>query len=98
MLQGCAVGKPYTPYRLTPSNYQCRTADPMGLRFAITHMRWASCPYHLAHRKIKNRLLGDLLFDKWHKRPTGAYKLYWRTHPKEDQEVKDYFNNLKKPK
>lgn len=81
----------YTPYRLTPTNYQSRTADPCGLRFAITHMRWASCPYHLVHREIKGRLLGDLLFEKWHKRPSSAYKLYWRMHPEEERAVSDFY-------
>ena len=88
----------YKPYRIKPITYQCRTADPTGLRFAVTRMRWASCPYHLVHREIKGRLLGNLLFEKWIKRPNSAYKLYWRTHPKEEQAVDDYYNKLKAKK
>lgn len=86
----------YKPYRLTPTNYQCRTADPHGMRFAITKMRWVSCPYNMLHAEIKGRLLGDLLFDKWNKRPNSAYKLYWRTHPGEEQAISEYYKNLRK--
>ena len=88
--------KKYTPRGINPMDYQNRTAAPDNLRFAITHMRWASCPYHLVHRDIKNRILSDLLFDKWHKRPSSAYKLYWRLHPDEVKAVEDYYANIKK--
>ena len=81
----------YTPHGIRPIDYQCRTADPSGLRFSITRMRWASCPYWLGHRALKNRLLGELLFDKWNKRPTSAYKLYWRTHPGEYEASCEYY-------
>jgi hypothetical protein len=73
----------YKPRKIKPLDYQCRTADPHNLRFAITHMRWATCPYWIGHARYKNRLLGDLLFEKWNKRPQSAYKLYWRLHPDE---------------
>lgn len=92
------MDKAYKSQRINSYNYQSRTADPKGLRFAIQRMRWVTCPYHRVHAKIKGRLLGDLLFEKWHKRPTSAYKLYWRLHPKEEQAVTDYYNKLKAKK
>lgn len=85
----------YKPQRITPINYQCRTADPMGLRFALIRMRWASCPYHVGHAAIKKRLLNDLLFEKWNKRPQTAYKLYWRTHPGEYEASCKYWKKKK---
>ena len=92
------MDKNYKPYRLTPLNYQCRTADPCGLRFAITRKRWASCPYHMVHREIKGRLHGELLFDKWNKRPASAYKLYWRLHPAEEAAIDAYYKNVRAKK
>ena len=41
------------------------------------------CPYWFRHADEQNRILGDLLFDKWQKRPSSAYALYWRLHPSE---------------
>ena len=92
------MDKTYTPYRIKPINYQCRTADPSGMRFSITHMRWASCPYHNVHAKLQGRLLGSLLFDKWNKRPNSAYKLYWRTHSAEEAAVEAYYANQRAKK
>lgn len=64
-------------------DYQNRTATS-GWRFAIKHLfKNGSCPYNLGHCAVQNRLLGDLLFEKWNKRPGSAHKLYWRTHPTE---------------
>ncbi len=72
--------------------YHSRTAWN-GWRFALKYQfKNGPCPYHLAHRNIKNRLLGDLLFEKWNKRPSSAYKLYWRMHPAE----LEVYNNRKK--
>ena len=66
------------------SDYQSRSACS-GWRFCVEYqMKFsAQCPYWIGHKDVKNRILGDLLFEKWHKRPKSAYKLYWRTHPTE---------------
>jgi len=69
-------------YTALKRDYQYRTAMG-GWRFILAHHRFACCPYWNAHREFKNRLLGDLLFEKWQKRPATAYKLYWRMHPEE---------------
>ena len=78
----------YTSLR---SDYQPRTAIG-GWRFALKHMfKNGPCPYNLGHRAVQQRLLGDLLFEKWHKRPNSAYKLYWRTHPTELKATESYW-------
>jgi hypothetical protein len=56
-----------------------------GVVYALrcAEKNYCPCPYWNGHRDKMNRLLGDLLFDKWYKRPNSAYKLYWRMHPNE---------------
>ena len=56
-----------------------------GIQYCIKYMmkKPAQCPFWFGHRAVQNRLLGDLLFEKWHKRPQSAYKLYWVHHPDE---------------
>lgn len=85
------MDREYKPRGIKPIDYQCRTADPMSIRFALKHMRWASCPYHVGHAAVKKRSLNDLLFEKWNKRPSGAYKLYWRLHPEEYAASQQYW-------
>jgi len=41
------------------------------------------CPYWIAHSIVQNRLFGDLLFEKWCKRPSKSYNLYWKLHSEE---------------
>lgn len=61
-----------------------------GGRFWQRHrMQTDSCPYNIAHCLVQKRLLNDLLFEKWQKRPNRAYALYWRMHSKEAQAVSD---------
>jgi hypothetical protein len=43
----------------------------------------AMCPYWNGHSFIKQRLLSELLFQKWIKRPNKSYILYWKMHPQE---------------
>jgi hypothetical protein len=55
-----------------------------GVRYLIKRSRMAAqCPYWQGHARYMNRTGGHLLFNKWNKRPTSAYKLYWRLHPDE---------------
>lgn len=69
-----------------------------GTRYVVKYMmtRPASCPYWLGHAESQNRLLGDLLFDKWNKRPNTAYKLYWHLHPKEYTAANQFYKRNKK--
>lgn len=79
-------------YTNLKTDYQNRTAAS-GWRFCIEYrMKFAAqCPYWLAHRDIKNRSIGELLFEKWNRRPQRAYKLYWRTHPGEYEAANNLF-------
>lgn len=71
--------------------YQSRTAWG-GWRFALKYQfKNGPCPYNIAHRSVQKRLLNDLLFEKWHRRPQSAYKLYWRTHPEELKASDEYW-------
>lgn len=83
-------------YANLKTDYQNRTAIS-GWRFCIEYqMKFAAtCPFWFGHRKIKNRLLGELLFQKWNKRPRTSYKLYWRLHPYEYEQSKKFFRKKK---
>jgi hypothetical protein len=64
-----------------------------GTRFIINNIMNHSgcCPYWNSHREVQNRLLGKLLFDKWYKRPSSSYKLYWKQHPEELKKIEEYY-------
>lgn len=69
-----------------------------GMRYVFDNMfnRPGQCPYWIGHRYIKGRILGDLLFDKWNKRPNTAYKLYWYLHPEEYAKANNLLKSKKK--
>ena len=55
-----------------------------GWRFLCAGRRQSGqTPYWENHARLKNRLMGDQLFDKWCKLPNRALALYWRLHPDE---------------
>jgi len=56
-----------------------------GTRYIIENIMKNSspCPYWIGHIIFQKRLLSNLLFEKWYKRPQASYRLYWRLHPEE---------------
>lgn len=62
-----------------------------GTRYIIENImkNAGACPYWIGHSIVQNRLFGDLLFEKWCKRPSKSYNLYWKLHPKELEKVYD---------
>jgi len=83
---------PYTPLK---RDYQMRSAMG-GWRFTLKHrFKNGPCPYWRGHAGIKRRLLNNLLFEKWLKRPQSAYKLYWRLHPEEFKAANEWYKTRK---
>ena len=48
---------------------------------------WYPCPGCNMHKDIIGIRRGEILFNKYHKLGNKAHLIYWRTHPKEWNEI-----------
>jgi hypothetical protein len=66
-----------------------------GFRFLLRmNTVTAQTPYWNMHKQVQKRIFGNLLFDKWYKRPQASYKLYWKQHKHEVQKIDRLYREI----